>query len=91
LRLNLKTNVYQFNQKFQNVWTTKLPWAKSVLNEDEFVTLVWCKICKKEWVKKNFLLPNLIFLVNMLVWKDLQISYAWHIPKGWKHTKPTKN
>ncbi len=91
LRLNWKTNVYQFNQNFQNVWTTKLPWAKSVLNEDEFVTFVWCKICKKEWVKKNFLFPNLIFLVNMLIWKDLQISHAWHIPKGWKHTQPTKN
>jgi hypothetical protein len=40
LRLSFKANIYQFDQKFQNVWATKLPWEKTILNEDKFVTFV---------------------------------------------------
>jgi hypothetical protein len=46
-----RKKVHEINHKFQDVWATKLPWAKNVLNEDGLITHVRCKICTKVMVK----------------------------------------
>jgi hypothetical protein len=46
------------NKKFKDIWATKLPWEKNVVNVDGFVTHVRCKICTKVSRKEKFLEPS---------------------------------
>ncbi len=40
-----KCKLYEGSKKFQDTWTTKLPWAKSIFDEKGEVQQVRCKVC----------------------------------------------
>jgi hypothetical protein len=46
------------NKKIKDIWATKLPWEKNVLNVNGFVTHVRCRICTKVSRKEKFLEPS---------------------------------
>jgi hypothetical protein len=76
-----RKKVYELNHKFQDVWATKLPWAKNVLNEDGLITHVPCKICTKVMVKENLFVPKFDYLCKH-VYRKKVTSPMFSVPTG---------
>jgi len=56
--------LYESSKKFQDAWTTHLPWEKFVINEKGLVQQVRCKICKIVRGKEKLLAPKLDSLLK---------------------------
>ena len=50
---------YEQNQKWQNTWAARLPWAESVFGEDDKIKQVRCKICSDVQGRNKLLVPKL--------------------------------
>jgi hypothetical protein len=51
--------LYDGSMKFQDVYTTSLPWVESIINEKGAMHQVRCKIWTFVWKKKNFWFQSL--------------------------------
>jgi hypothetical protein len=65
-----KWKLYESSKKFQDAWTTHLPWAKLVFNENGLVHQVRCKSCTIVRGKEKMLAPKLDSLLKHVgCWK----------------------
>jgi hypothetical protein len=46
---------WEINRVFQDVWATKLPWAKVMLRADEKMNMVKCYVCLQIEGRDKFL------------------------------------
>jgi predicted Zn-ribbon and HTH transcriptional regulator len=61
-------------KKFQNTWTTKLPWAKSMWEKKGEVHHVQCKECTFVEGKQKLLIPKLDNLLKTKAIENPQFS-----------------
>ncbi len=59
-----KEKLYDNLHKFQNAWTTCLPWVEFVVDEKGLMQQVRCKICTFVEGKENVLAPKVDSLIN---------------------------
>ncbi len=59
-----KKRLYEGAKKFQDGWTTQLPWAENVIGDKGLVHQVWCKVCTNVERKEKLLAPKLDSLLK---------------------------
>jgi hypothetical protein len=56
--------LYDSSQKFQDAWTTHLPWEKSIVDEKGLVQHITCKMCTSIERKEKLFTPKLDSLLK---------------------------
>jgi len=88
-----KQKLYNSSQKFQDASTTHLPWEKFIVDENELMQQVRCKICTFIERKEKLLAPKLDSLLKHVGhWKAkvsmLGVDYGFHyFNKNLMHAK----
>jgi hypothetical protein len=67
-----KEKLYDNSHKFQNAWTTCLPWVEFVVDEKGSVQQVRCKICTFVEGKEKFLAPKVDSFIKHVGIRKLQ-------------------